>query len=125
VSVYLDAIGAVLTNAGVVGGTTGWAMLKLASGDSPIQTVTLYEVGGLEPETATDRSWGQPRFQVVTRAATDKLANDKAWAILAALHRASVSGFDHFLSTQSTPIAIGPDQNGHPRYAVNFRGGAS
>jgi hypothetical protein len=124
-SVYLDAIGVVLTNAGVVGGASGWSMQKLASGDSPVQTVTLYEAGGVEPEAATDRSWSQPRFQVVTRALTDKLANDKAWVVLTTLHRANVSGFDHFLATQSTPIAVGPDQNGRPRYAVNFRAGAS
>ena len=64
----------------------------------------------------------------MVRAATasgPKPASDKAHAILLALDRAAVTGFDHFVATQSAPIGLGPDLKGRHVYAVNFRGGES
>jgi len=126
-SAYVDAIAAHLLSESLAGGSTGWAIHRLKSQDSPDQNVTIYETGGQAPEQATDRTFRQPSFQIAVRGARDdsQAASEKAEAILVALDRATIAGFDLVRATQSTPFSAGSDANHRPLFTVNFRAGES
>jgi Bacteriophage minor capsid protein len=121
-SAFLDAVAAHLTTAGVA--SSSWPAHKHAAQNDPDTAITLYETGG-PVEHASDRSWAEPSFQAVARALTIKLARDKAEAVRLALDAAAVSGFDHFIATQATPLYLGPDERGRHRFSINFRAGES
>lgn len=122
----VNAIAAHLTNAGLAGGSTGWPIQKLAAQDEPDQAVVIYATGGAAPEQAVDRAWREPSFQVMVRGVANAGAQScaaKADAIVTALDRATVNGFAYFRATQSSPIPLGPDEQGRQRFVVNFRAG--
>lgn len=124
-SAWVDSIATHLVTAGVA--TPAWPVHKLGAQDLPEQSITIYESGGPMPEQSVDRRWRRPTFQIVARGGRgdSQAASDKAHEICVTLDRAAVSGFDYFFAMQSAPVSIGPDEEGRPLFAVNFRAGES
>ena len=62
-SVPIDNSAAHLQAAGLVGGSTGWAVHPISGRDAPDQTVTIAPTGGIEPEEDSERRWLRPRLR--------------------------------------------------------------
>lgn len=121
-----DDIGTYLTNAGVVGGTTGWRLAIDWMPPRPDRVVTVTQTGGYASaaKVGLDYPTVQVRIRATSRADVEAGAA-KADAIYLALDHAgptTINGISYRdIQAEQYPAAIGEDENRRPEWSVNFR----
>lgn len=125
----IDEIGDYLTAQGLVGGATGWSLVKGDVPASPDQMVTLTETAGEASDPAYPLS--RERFQVRVRGAERHAgagaytaARDKIQALRVALHGLinSTLGAVRYVQVLevASPAHLGYDANGRPEFVQTF-----
>lgn len=110
---------------GALGGTAQWAISIAAEAEVPDDVVTLYDTGGLEPDT-DELDLTRPSVQVRVRSKDYPGAYSKQLAIrdlLTLPNRITVSGGSVFLlvAMSSDIMSIGRDDNGRHVLTANYR----
>lgn len=108
---------------GTIAGNAGWSIAVAAEPASPDTTITVYDTGGIEPDT--DQLDRRPSFQVRVRAHNYIAASDKINEVIDALHAQSgveLNGtrFSSF-EMLSDVVSLGKDDNERFILTVNFR----
>ena len=119
-----EDISTALTNAGVVGGSTGWAVQRRHMQSDPDKVVVIYETGGDAPE----QRWAidYPGFQIRVRSAADDFvgARQKLLDVFNTLHSGEVNiggAYVFCYCIQSGPIPMGADEVRRPSFVQNYR----
>jgi hypothetical protein len=119
----LDELGLGVYTPDAVGGTVYVPDLP----DAPDLAMAVRGYAG--PQGNTKFGWDSPAFQIMVRGASGDFrpGGDLAQNVYLELHglgRRTLADGTHLLlctGTQSSPVALARDQNGRPRWALNFR----
>ncbi|MFW6079002.1 MAG: minor capsid protein [Gemmatimonadota bacterium] len=121
----LEDVSTRLADQGVVGGATGWTVVRDAMPSGPDQVVVVTETPGEAPGTRTEID--RPHLQARTRGAEDagrSAARSKAGDVYDALHgfTGTIDGTYYIgIYAMQTPFFLRVDENDRYEYGVNFR----
>lgn len=120
----LDDIGSHLVSSGVVGGSTDWALFKSYQPDYPDKTITIFDLGGDEPDQTDGVEYEFPEFKVQVRGESFgySAARDKMVDVVNALNNATVSGYIFIYPLNSGVVPEEYDKaDNRPEISVEFK----
>jgi hypothetical protein len=118
----LDDIGTALTNAGIVGGVSGWTLAKGFFPPTPDKVIGIFETGSSQaPETTTNYEFPTIQIRVRGEKYGYEVTRTKINAVMNAIHSQDITNMV-YLYANSSAFLMGYDGNNRPELVLNFNG---